>query len=276
MKPLSVGNVISAALRIYRDHFKTYFSLAFTAYLWVLVPIYGWAKFSMISGLIARLVYGEVAERPESVREARRNLKPRMWGFLGNAILVSLLSFIGFIVILLIFGLVGFILSSLGILDNLALQIGLSFVLGIIVILAFLYSITWLVSRLMLSEIPLSIEDNTTATESIGRGWGLTKGFVLKLQLIVFLAFLISLPISIVMNILSFIGQGLLAYLSNNVPDLLPIISLLLVLFQIAIAFASGALFVPFWQSIKAVIYYDLRVRKEGLGLELENNNDFA
>jgi hypothetical protein len=25
----------------------------------------------------------------------------------------------------------------------------------------------------------------------------------------------------------------------------------------------------PFWQTIKAVIYYDLRTRREGMGLEL-------
>lgn len=275
MKPLSVGNVISAGLRIYRDHFKTYYSQAFIAYLWVLIPIYGWAKFLMINGLIARLVYGEVAEKPETVREARRRVKPRMWGFLGNAILVGLLSFLGIILILAIFVLVSFLLSSLGI-QNISLQIGLGFIIGIISILALVFGITWLVSRFMLSELPLAIENNMTATKSIGRGWELTKGFVLKLQVVVFLAFLISLPISIVINILSFVGQFLITYLTNNVPDLLPILSLLLVIFQILISFASGALFIPFWQSIKAVIYYDLLVRKEGLGLELETDSDFT
>jgi hypothetical protein len=38
----------------------------------------------------------------------------------------------------------------------------------------------------------------------------------------------------------------------------------------------TGALFAPFWQSIKAVIYYDLLSRKEGLGIELrDSNNNF-
>jgi hypothetical protein len=35
-----------------------------------------------------------------------------------------------------------------------------------------------------------------------------------------------------------------------------------------------GALLIPFWQSIKAVIYYDLLTRKEGLGLELRETTD--
>ena len=274
MKPLSVGNVISAGLRIYKDHFKVYYSLAFTAYLWLIVPIYGWAKFLMINGLISRLAYGEVAEKPESIKDARRHLRPRMWGFLGNAIVVSLIGFLGLILILLSFALVGFILSSLGI-NSLFLQIGFSLVIGIVVLLAFIFSITWLVSRFMLSEIPLAIENDITAMQSIGRGWELTGGFVFKLQLIVFLAFLISLPISILVNILGVFIQGLLAYLTQSAPDLLPAISSLLLILQLAIAFASGALFIPFWQSIKAVIYYDLRVRKEGLGLDLQSEGDF-
>ena len=274
MKPLSVGNVISAGLRIYKDHFKVYYSLAFTAYLWLIVPIYGWAKFLMINGLISRLAYGEVAEKPEQINDARRHVKPRMWGFLGNAIVASLIGIIGFIVILLVFGLIGFILSSLGF-DSLFLQIGFSLIIGIAVILAFIFGLTWLVSRLMLSEIPLAIENNVTAIKSIGRGWELTAGFVFKLQLIVFLAFLLSLPISIIINILAVAIQGLLTYLAQSAPDIFPIVSLLLALLQIAVAFASGALFIPFWQSIKAVIYYDLRVRKEGLGLELQSEGDF-
>ncbi|MEL7420561.1 MAG: DUF975 domain-containing protein, partial [Cyanobacteria bacterium J06555_3] len=32
---------------------------------------------------------------------------------------------------------------------------------------------------------------------------------------------------------------------------------------------AGQALLIPFWQSIRAVIYHDLRVRREGIGLNL-------
>jgi uncharacterized membrane protein (DUF485 family) len=35
------------------------------------------------------------------------------------------------------------------------------------------------------------------------------------------------------------------------------------------LSFASGALVTPFWQAMKAIIYYDLRSRKEGLGLQM-------
>lgn len=39
MEPLSVGNVVSAGLRIYRDHFKSYFGISLRATLWSFVPL---------------------------------------------------------------------------------------------------------------------------------------------------------------------------------------------------------------------------------------------
>jgi hypothetical protein len=40
----------------------------------------------------------------------------------------------------------------------------------------------------------------------------------------------------------------------------------------IAVSFVSGSLLVPFWQAIKAVIYYDVRNRKEGLDLKMRDS----
>ena len=89
--PLSVGNVVSASLRIYRDRFKLYYGLAFSAYPWVLIPVYGWAKFSATLGVISRLAFSEVSERPETVSDAQRSVQPRMWTFLAAGFLVALI-----------------------------------------------------------------------------------------------------------------------------------------------------------------------------------------
>ena len=91
--PLSVGNVVSASLRIYRDHFKSYLGLALVASLWLFVPVYGWAKYSAIAALISRLAFGEVRENPETVSDARREVDPRKWSFFGAGILTVLIYF---------------------------------------------------------------------------------------------------------------------------------------------------------------------------------------
>ena len=271
MGSISVGNVVSAAVRIYRDHFKLYFGLAFTAYLWVLLPIYGWAKFSGISALISRLAYSEVIERPETVNEARSHVMPRMWSFLGAGILVFLISFgvaLGAIIVgVIVFRILGGMFVAIGqnsvvigIIGWLLLVIG--FIVFIIACLRFLF-------RLFIVEMPLAIENNVTATSTITRSLQLTKGFAVRLQWIVFVAILVTLPISIVVQIVSSILQFVVTAVFPTDSPLFGFLNFLVVL---ALICASGAILTPFWQAIKAVVYYDLRTRKEGLGLEIRDS----
>jgi hypothetical protein len=81
---------------------------------------------------------------------------------------------------------------------------------------------------------------------------------VAKIQIIFFIAFLLTIPFSAISNIGSLLLQN---------PEMGAVINLLLTI-------PLGALLIPFWQSIKAVIYYDLLTRKEGLGLELRDLTD--
>jgi hypothetical protein len=272
MGSVSVGNVISAAVRIYRDHFKLYYGLAFTAYLWVLVPIYGWAKFSAISALISRLAYGEVIERPETVNEARSYVMPRMWSFLWAGLLVSLIYSgitLGTITIFaIIFAIVGGVLAAIFGQNTVAIVIFA--LLGVIGSIAFIIAYVRFLFRLFIVEMPLAIENNVTATSTINRSLQLTKGFAVRLQWIVFVAILVTLPISIVVQIISTLIQG---FVGTLVPPNSPTFFLLFYLLVLPLSFASGSLLIPFWQAIKAVVYYDLRTRKEGLGLEIRDSH---
>jgi hypothetical protein len=261
---LSVGNVVSASLRIYRDHFKSYFGLAVVAYLWLLVPIYGWAKYSAISALISRLAFGEVRENPETVSDARREVNPRMWSFLWAGVLTSLIFLgvylVGTIVLLAvgvgaatIFGQNGRIIG------------GLLVAVGVI---AFLIIYIRILSRLLIVEVPLAIENNIDASSAISRSWELTKGSVGRIQWIVFVAFLMSLPLYIVSNLLSVFLEKVLTALLGAKSSLFLLVYIILTVGQMI---GFGALLIAFWQVIKSVIYYDLRSRKEGLGLQIRD-----
>ena len=277
MKPLTVGNVVSAGFRIYRDRFLEYFRIAFIGYLWVLVPIYGWAKFAAMNGLIARLAFGEVTEKPETEKEARRYIKPRMWQFLGADILFWLILLFGFLFCSFVLGFVSFIVGLVIGLDRNNVDpstlafLGLFFVISIILLII---AMIWLISRYLMIELPLAVEDGINAGAALGRSWNLTKGSVIRLQMIVFVAFLISVPISIVIQVASIILQLAMGSLASIANDLVSsFFSFFFTLMILAISLAGGALLIPFWQAIKAVIYYDLRVRREGFGIELEENN---
>ena len=113
IEPLNVGNVVTAALRIYRDYYKSYITLAISATLWCLLPFlvlsfiplvstysqvsisssnlvfliplwlllffYCSAKSIVNSAIIGRLVFGVLVNKPETVREVRRSLVSKVW-----------------------------------------------------------------------------------------------------------------------------------------------------------------------------------------------------
>lgn len=270
IRPMSVGNVVSAGLRLYRSHLKTYLNLALYASLWSLVPIYGWAKAAAIGGLISRLAFGELINQPEGVSEARDRVNPRLWDFLVTGILVSLIFFgtvIGFYIVLaVIIGItfaIGFGFSSLNPAAFLTLAI-----ISLISFVVFVIAVTWIYGRLIVAEVPLAVEDNISSMETIGRSWKLTKGFVGRIQIIILVSFLISLPLFVLVQVLSAIVQGIVA-------TVIPQESVLFTLFVFVVAYILGLIsnifIMPFWQAIKAVIYYDLRSRREGLGLQLRD-----
>ncbi|MDJ0598637.1 MAG: hypothetical protein QNJ37_07335 [Crocosphaera sp.] len=267
--PLSVGNVISAAARIYRDRFAVYYKLALIAYLWGFVPIYGWAKFMAISGLLSRLAYGEVSGQPESVREARRHINPRLWTFFLTALLVGLIFLGWYLLFLIIWGLVLFVLATLASQDGAWFVWGIFVLLVIVGIVLFIISILWLSSRLYLTDLAIAIENQSSVTKVINRSWQLTKQFILRIMLIVFVAFLIAIPISLALQIIDTLIRLILMVIFSQDSIIFGLVYFPL---SFIISFAISAILLPFWQSIKAVVYYDLRSRREGIDIQLRDS----
>lgn len=271
MQPLSVGNVVSAGIRLYRSHLKEYFLLALKAYIWILVPVYGWAKFYALTALISRLAFADLVDQPESIAAGERYVNSRLWQFLLTMLLMLIVGMgvifgIGFVFVL-VGVLAAVVVGGLGQPASPAagLLMGLiAFVLGVAAFVAVL----WLLTRFYLVDVPLAIEDNVDATSTIGRSWELTQGYVWRILLISFVAFLIAIPMQILVQILSTIIQLIFMPLMQQGSSGAAVLVVLLI---VALSFASGAVIMPFWQTIKAVIYYDMRSRREGLGLKLRD-----
>ncbi|WP_414584501.1 DUF975 domain-containing protein [Scytonema sp. PCC 10023] len=279
IQPLSLGNVVNAGLRLYRSHLKDYFLLALQAYVWLLVPFYGWAKFYALSALISRLAFGELVNQPESISSGQRFVNSRLWQFFITILLMFLLIvgiYIGAVILAgilaVILGLMlGFIFYLLGVPFGGIAQQGnagvtvLSVVVALIILIAFL----WFLMRFFVVDVPLAVEDNVNGKSTIARSWELTQGSVWRVLFISLVAFLITLPLQIIVQILTTIIQLIFAPLvEQNSSVFSPIVFLL----NLAVSFASWAVVLPFWQTIKAVVYYDLRSRREGLGLRLRDH----
>ena len=269
IQPLSVGNVVSAAVRLYRSHLKDYFLLALKAYVWVLVPVYGWAKFYALSALISRLAFGELVNQPESISSGQRYVNSRLWQFLVTMLLMLLIGMgigLGVVVLFVLFGLLS---AFVGLRQqgNPATSI-LIIILTIVVSIVAIVAVLWLLTRFYLVDVPLAIEDNVNGTSTISRSWELTQGHVWRILFISFVAFLITIPAQIVLQIISAVIQGIFLPLIN---DNSAIFAPIFIVSILALGFSTGAIILPFWQAIKAVIYYDMRSRREGLGLQLRD-----
>jgi hypothetical protein len=256
--PLSVGNVVSAGIRIYRSHFKQYLILSLVTYLWIFVPIFGWAKMAAISGLISRHAYAELINRPESIKDARHFTNSRKWRFFGASLLLGLI-FVGVyfgagIILAMLFGASVF-LGPIGAL------LGIAGTIAALIILIRVYS------RWFVYDVSIAVEESVDATTSLSRSWELTKGAVGRIQWIVFIAFLITLVVQIPTQVLS----SMLQVLMPTDPGSVPLVAVFVGLVILVVAIVSSAVVMPFWQVIKAVIYYDLRARREGLGLQLRD-----
>ena len=268
-QPLSVGNIVTTAFQLYKNRFKPYFLLALKAYFWLLVPIYGWAKFFALSALISRLVYGELVNQPETIKNGTKYVNSKLWQFLVAAILLGLIALGAYIAFAIAIGI------AVGFGGVVAYQLGksaltaITFIIAGVAFIAFIVGFLWILVRFYIYEVPLAIEDNIDATSTISRSWQLTKGNVSRIMLISFVAVLITLPLLILGQIVSATLQSSLAALIEQQS----ILSLPLIVVYFGLSFVLGALQLPFTQAVKAVVYYDLRTRKEGLGLNLRDRN---
>jgi hypothetical protein len=306
IQPLSVGNVVSAGFRLYRSHLKLYFGIALQATLWQLVPIAlliplpflvisdkippsAWGLIIPIwivgfvycltesianSAVILRLAFGEVVSQPESALDARRYIVARKWRFfLAN--ILYFLRYMGFFLLLylsvLILGgiaLVAIILIFGGQAQQNPAAIAILVLLGFIALVTIFSFLIWFPCRLFIFDVPLAIEIDTGAVKTISRSWELTKGHASRIFSIAMLGGLIILPLQIPAQIAVFGMQETLAKIIPRQSSNFTVLSFIL---SYILGLVINVFVQPLWQSIKAVIYCDLRSRREGLGLQLRD-----
>lgn len=290
---LSIGDVVTAGLRIYRDHFKPYYWQAVQSYLWIALAVfisvivlggvtaigavldptafvgililvvlalfvpwgYCLAKSIAVQGVLARVAFFEAGEQPESLAAARIQLMPRFWRFLWASLLTGLVMIL---CLAIVGGIFAFLLIMGGLMSFADPNGGIVIILSLVWIFVGIFIYIWVFSRLALTDVCLAVEPTLSPLNAVNRSWALTKGYVLTLQMIFFIAFLMTIPLSILSNFGSVVA--LLAGQDENMATII----------NLPLSILIGALLIPFWQAIKAVIYFDLRTRKEGLRLSLD------
>ncbi len=59
IRDFTVGNTITVSVAVYKQNWRQYLKLSFIAHLWLLVPVYGWARYFAIAAWISRLSFQE-------------------------------------------------------------------------------------------------------------------------------------------------------------------------------------------------------------------------
>ncbi|MEO1133297.1 MAG: hypothetical protein AAFX40_11395, partial [Cyanobacteria bacterium J06639_1] len=98
---------------------------------------------------------------------------------------------------------------------------------------------------------------------SIKRSWDLSKGSVGRILGVLFIATLVTLPANLV---LSYPLQIVLEAMDRE-----SLLFWVVYAINLSISIAVSIFFLPFWQSLKGVIYYDLQSRREGFDLKLSD-----
>jgi hypothetical protein len=304
--PLNPGDVVSAALRLYRDRFKTYLQLSALATLWVFAGIvgmavavgllagilgaiggeglavvggllgavvgvlpllYGMAKYTMIASVIGRLSFSDLINQPETSLDVRRALNPKLGQFLFLSFLLTLAFMAAYIVSALAAALVGVgsglvVGGILGALTNSTVGGIVGSILGVLLGIAiFTLGLIWVISHLFIPEVVLAVEPNQDAGSSLSRSWELTQKSIGRIQIVFLATFLIQLP---VISVTSYLPSIFFAF----VPDSFIAIAVSQTI-GLILSLAGSILILPLWQTVKGVLYYDLRSRREGLDLEL-------
>lgn len=279
LRVLSVGDIVSVSVQVCRAYPKLFFRTALVAWLWILVPVYGWAKYSALCALISRLTYDRLTSQPESLKATRESINHDLWNFFTLGLLVSLLfgacaiaAFIG--VVLLVGIVVGvgaatFQNALQDITNNWVLTLFLFVALPLLLLTAIASLFAWLYSRFFIPEVVLAVEPEADPVKAIGRGWRLTQGvpMALRLQGIFLILLLVSLPVNILAQLLPLAVLFLGSQLSLESVG----VSVLSNVLNLVLFFGLSALMTMLFQAVKAVLYYDARSRQEGLELSLNN-----
>ena len=222
---------------------------------------------SIIIGLIIVTVSRTILGRKASLSDVWRRTRPRMWALIGQTLLIELIlgvitAVFAAIAVGIGWALLGSIIAN-GADEDSAGTIILA-ILAVLAVIVVLGLATFaLMCKLCLAPAALVLE-NIGVLEGISRSWTLTRGYFWRIVGIRLLSFIIVfVATQIVSQGMSIVTQGIVYAAPNTTIAVLVVSTLLNSLIQAAI--------LPFDSAVVALMYTDLRMRSEGLDVELRH-----
>ncbi|TVQ06393.1 MAG: hypothetical protein EA368_17150 [Leptolyngbya sp. DLM2.Bin27] len=305
--PLNPGDIVSAALRLYKDRFKTFMQLAVLATLWLVGGIlgmllaiaifatagaavgdgvgailggllgmlggmvallYGSAQYYALSSVIGRLSFQALINQPETALDARRQVAPRLGQFLALGFLLLL----AYVAAYLISAIAALILGGgAGFLTASILSALINEPIGAVLgtVLGLVLGLAILLITLIWVASRLFIAEVVLAIES-GQtaGSSMSRSWELTQTAIWRIQVVFLATLLIQLPILAVTN-----YIPSILLELLPMegdaVYGLVAVLSLLLSLLGSMVILPLWQAVKGVLYYDLRSRREGLDLAL-------
>lgn len=211
---------------------------------------------TLATGLVVVAISQAVLNKPMTPGEVFERGKKRIWGLLGISIVPSILLVLGFTIVVFVFG---FLIFSLGSMDSgLGAIVG---IVGVLVIIIGIFAVLFISIRWLLAPAALMLEERKVFA-SLGRSWRLTKGSFWRV-------FGIYLLTSIIASVISQAISTVLLLISNALFPLGYDVSFGALLAMLFVQIIASTITVSFTVAVVAILYIDIRMRREALDVEL-------
>ena len=263
----TVGNTITIAVAIYRNNLKKFLKLSLAAHLWLLIPVYGWARYFAIAAWISKLSFDELTNEINNPNKKQYFSIHSLFVFfvsgLISIIIPVILSYMLTVVVFLFVEAVKetmvviFSFSEYDIFDPSNTSYPL--IALIISSIFFLFS-SWFYAKLFVSDLIFIDSEKRQIFYLFNQSRKLIKNSQVKTFKTILLSLVVSLPVWTVGFSIYICLVAVTAIISiiistdtiSTNEDLVISICLSAGLFC-----AHGLLF-PFWQSVKATTFYQL------------------
>ncbi len=290
-RPMGIADILDETVELYRNNFALLIGIAAVVYVPFFIlqglvpepkvtPEGGVANLGMlfasfallmvfvlliepiVTGALTFAISDSYLGRPTTIPACfRRILRPAvLFGFIGAVMLKYLIvigaTAVGVILMVAVAGVAGASGSTGGAIAAVAVAV----VLGVAVVFLMFY----LILRLVLVE-PCFIIEMTGAAGAIGRAWRLIQGNLGKAFALILIAGLVAAVIPMIVTLPS---QLAISYRAPGAPP--P--SHAIVVIDLVLRAIMQTLFVPVTSIVTILLYYDIRIRKEGFDLVLLAN----
>lgn len=225
----------------------------------------------LLSGLIVVAVSRSVLGRVASSKEVWERTKSKFLPLIGLNIITSIISGLMMIIGIVVFFVLLASAASTAKTDREFLQdLGVSLV-GLLILMVISALVSSYLSIKFSVASPAMVLENLGVFAAIGRSWSLTRGNFWRLFGINILTAIITFMVaSIFLGITEALGAIFVVVGSSSPEDILASLNTIYILTMVMSTIAQ-LLILPFTSSVNALLYIDLRMRKEGLDVELRN-----